>query len=335
MNILITGGVGFIGANAALKFSKDNQIIIFDNFSRKGVGLNASLLQKQTKDITIIKDDIINIPKYPDLIKSLDVIIHLAGQTAVTHSLKNPLFDFTNNALSTITLLEEVRRLNPGIIVLYSSTNKVYGSLTTHHYQKSPSEKKYIDSNFPQGISESESLNFSSPYGCSKGSADQYMIDYYHSYGIRTVVFRQSCIYGPLQQGVEDQGWVAHFTKELIQSHQLKIFGDGYQVRDLLYIDDLISAYEMAINNIEKVKGLAFNIGGGPENAYSLLEVIEMTEKFLGKKANLSFHDPRVGDQLSFVSDNNLIKNKLNWSPKISFATGLSNLIRWQQKFLF
>ena len=336
MNILITGGVGFIGTNTAIYFAKDknNTITIVDNFSRKDVDKNALFLKKNYPRIKIIRTNVVDINKYLDEIKKADVIIHLAGQTAVTTSITNPEKDFQSNILSTFKLLETVRINNPKAIFIYSSTNKVYGDLNQHQLKKNLKEKNYQDVCHPNGIDESENLDFISPYGCSKGAADLYCLDYGRVYNLNTVVFRQSCIYGPHQIGVEDQGWVAYFAKQFLFKKALTIFGDGYQIRDLLYVEDLINVYELAINNIKKVKGQTFNIGGGIKNAYSLLQVIDILENNFGYKIKIGFDKVRLGDQKYFVSKNEKIKKTLGWSPKIDFKNGIKNMINWQKNNL-
>jgi len=325
MNILITGGVGFIGTNTAIHFAKDekNTITIVDNFSRKEVDKNASFLRKNFPQINIIKTNVENISAYIKEIKNADVIIHLAGQTAVTTSIIDPTKDFQTNIYSTFKLLETVRVNNPKAIFIYSSTNKVYGDLSKHKFFS-----------HLKGIDESENLDFISPYGCSKGAADQYCLDFGRIYGLNTVVFRQSCIYGPFQFGVEDQGWIAFFSKQFLFKKTLTIYGDGYQIRDLLYVEDLINAYQLAIKNIKKVSGQAFNIGGGIKNAYSLLQVIDLFEKIFGYKIKIGFDKIRLGDQKYFVSKNEKIKKFLGWRAKTDFKKGVKKMIDWQKNNL-
>jgi len=336
MNLLITGGVGFIGTNAAIFFSKNkkNRITIIDNFSREGVDKNALFLKKNYSQIKIIKTNVIDTDHYLKEIKQTDVIIHLAGQTAVTTSIIDPIKDFQSNIFSTFKLLEAMRNNNPKAIFIYSSTNKVYGDLNNHHFKKNLKEKNYLDLCHPTGIDESENLDFISPYGCSKGAADLYCLDYGRVYGLNTVVFRQSCIYGPFQFGVEDQGWIAFFSKQFLFKKSLTIFGDGYQIRDLLYVEDLVNAYQLAINNIKKVKGQAFNIGGGIKNAYSLLQVINIFEKKFGYKIKIGFDSERLGDQKYFVSKNQKINKILGWKPTTDFNKGIKKLIDWQKNNL-
>ncbi len=321
MKILITGGVGFIGTNSAIYFAKKNhQVILVDNFSRKNVEKNAFFLSKNSPKIKVIKSDVGKIKNYKKEILLADVVIHLAGQTAVTTSIKNPKKDFFSNLYQSFLLLEFIRKNNPQAIIIYSSTNKVYGDL------------KHLKNLSP--IDENEKVNFISPYGCSKGAMDFYFLDYARIFGLKTVVFRQSCIYGKHQLGIEDQGWVAHFSKQFLFKKPVTIFGDGQQVRDLLYVNDLIQAYDLAIKNIKKTAGQVFNIGGGKENAYSLLEVIEILENEYGYKISIVFKKPRVGDQKYFVSKNEKIKKMLGWTPKTGFENGIKKLIDWQRKNL-
>lgn len=325
MNYLITGGVGFIGTNTAIFFAKNknNKITIVDNFSRKEVDKNALFIKKNYPKVKIIRANVLDTNKYIKEIKKADVIIHLAGQTAVTTSIINPEKDFHSNIYSTFKLLEAVRINNPKAIFLYSSTNKVYGDLSKHKF-----------TSHPNGIDESENLDFISPYGCSKGAADLYCLDYGRVYNMNTVVFRQSCIYGPFQYGVEDQGWVAFFSKQFLFKKSLTIFGDGHQIRDLLYVEDLINAYQLAIKNIKKIKGQAFNIGGGIKNAYSLLQVINILENNFGYKIKIGFDKSRLGDQKYFVSKNEKINKILGWKPKTNFINGIKDMINWQKNNL-
>jgi len=267
MNILITGDVGFIATNCAFYFSK-NKIYVVNNFTRYGVKKNAEFLQKNCAGIQIKRVEINNTSGYKDFLIRADLVIHPAVQTAVTTSIKNPGLDFKSNLPGSFNLLESVRKFNPRAILIYSSTNKVYGNLKGHIIKKVVGLKRYFDLCHPQGINENENLDFISPYGCSKGAIDLYYLDYSRIYGLKTVIFRQSCIYRKFQIGVEDQGWVAHFTNQFLNKNPLTIFGDGYQVKDLLYVEDLVRAYNLTIKNINNVKGQSFNIGGGVKNAF-------------------------------------------------------------------
>ena len=325
MRILITGGLGFIGINTALKFAENNEVHVLDNFTRKGNSENLKIINNS--NITVHIKDIRNqndIELVWNEIKP-DVVIHLAGQVAVTTSVSNPREDFEINILGTFNLLECLRKYSPETIFLFSSTNKVYGEYDTQIVE---TEKKYVYKDI-LGINENVNLNFHSPYGCSKGSADQYVRDYNRIYGLKTVVLRQSCIYGPNQFGIEDQGWVSWFTIASNFDKKFYIYGDGKQVRDVLHITDLINLYNMIINNINKCVGKIYNIGGGSENSLSLLELIEFLEKYLDKKLNFEFSDWRHGDQKIYISDITKIKEDIGWTPKINTKEGLHNLCSW------
>jgi CDP-paratose 2-epimerase len=336
MNILITGGVGFIGTNAARAFASDpaNHITLVDNFSRHGVDINARLLKESFGNIEIVNADIREVNSYLSALKKADAVIHLAGQTAVTTSIKDPVLDFESNVRGGFILLEAIRAHNPDAVVIYSSTNKVYGDLAHHTMVKDEARRRYENADFPEGVDESERLNFISPYGCSKGSMDAYMEDYARMYGLKTVVFRQSCIYGPFQMGVEDQGWVAHFSMQFLKGKPLTLFGDGYQVRDLLFVDDLVDAYTRAIERVDTVAGQAFNIGGGPENSFSLLEVIDILKEKTGTEVDVSLDELRAGDQKYFVSNNGKAASLLGWQPTTRFLDGVVEMISWQKSHL-
>lgn len=336
MNILITGGVGFIGTNTALFFGKNkrNKIVLVDDFSRPGVEINAKYLIKTLRNLKIIRSNVNQVERYLAYLKNSDVIIHLAGQTAVTTSIDNPTLDFASNLQGGFALLEAVRVHNPKAIILYSSTNKVYGNMHNHQIKKNDKTFQYEDLCHSRGIDEKEQLDFISPYGCSKGALDCYFQDYHRIYGLNTVVLRQSCIYGPFQIGVEDQGWVAHFAKQFLKKKPITIFGDGYQVRDLLHVNDLILAYGSAIQNIRKAKGEAFNIGGGMKNTHSLLQVVSLLKNITKTSVPLSHQPSRLGDQNYFVSSNIKAKKILGWRPTIGFEKGILDLIRWQQNNL-
>ncbi|MCA9372068.1 NAD-dependent epimerase/dehydratase family protein [Candidatus Woesebacteria bacterium] len=335
MNIIITGGVGFIGTNAALAFlKKGNNVTLIDNFSRDGVDVNAGVIKKRYSQVDIVQTPVQKIDAYLPQLKRADVVIHLAGQTAVTTSIANPRHDFENNITAGFHLLEAVRKHNPQAIVLYSSTNKVYGDLSHHNIVTNKKKHRVENRSCPQGVDETESIDLISPYGCSKGALDCYMLDYARIFNLNTVVFRQSCIYGPFQMGVEDQGWVAHFTKQFLYQNPITIFGNGLQVRDLLYVEDLVEAYKKAIQRIKTVKGQAINIGGGTKNSFSLVEVITMIEKVLGYTIPIHYEKERSGDQQYFVSKNGKVKKLLSWQPKTAFAIGLESLIDWQKKHL-
>lgn len=330
MKVLITGGAGFIGCNSAKRFmDRGDNVTIIDNLSRKGSDINLKWLKTQGV-FNFYKADIRN---YKDILKifkkhkDIDLVLHLAAQVAVTTSVLDPRPDFEINALGTFNLLEAIRELDIKPVFIYASTNKVYGGMNDIEVVRDGNRYRYKD--LPTGIPEDRLLDFHSPYGCSKGAADQYTIDYARIYDICTVSLRQSCIYGTHQLGVEDQGWVAWFTIASILDRPITIYGDGRQIRDVLYIDDLIDCYVASMENIDKVKGKAYNIGGGPDYTMSLLELISFLEERLGKKIKYSFSDWRPGDQPVFICDIRKAKADFGWEPKILPQKGVVELIEW------
>ncbi|UCD83571.1 MAG: SDR family NAD(P)-dependent oxidoreductase [Deltaproteobacteria bacterium] len=331
--VLITGGAGFIGCNAAARFmGKGYNVIVFDNLSRNNSDLNLQWLKEQGKFL-FIKEDIRNHKALKRLFseqKDIDVVIHLASQVAVTTSITYPHDDFEINALGTLNLLEAIRTTKLDPILIYTSTNKVYGSLEDIEVVEEDTRYKYKD--LPNGISEERGLDFDSPYGCSKGAGDQYVKDYSKTYGLKTVVLRASCIYGPHQFGVEDQGWIAWFVIASLMDKNIIIYGSGKQVRDVLYINDLLDAFESIIMKIETVKGHVLNIGGGLNNIVSLKELISIIERKLGKKINYSYRESRHSDQLVYISDISRIEKHLGWKPKVDLNEGLNRLITWLKK---
>jgi CDP-paratose 2-epimerase len=313
--ILITGGAGFLGVNAALHLIDDGwHVTLLDNLSRPGTERNLKwLITRHPTRTTFIKEDVRNASALADHVKSQDAIVHLAGQVAVTTSLVDPITDFDVNAAGTLNLLEAVRLHNPEAPFLFASTNKVYGKLDRNNV----------------ACKESQPIDFHSPYGCSKGAADQYVRDYARCFHMNTVVLRQSCIYGAHQYGTEDQGWVAHFVHSILNDRALTIYGDGTQVRDLLDARDLCALYATVIENIGKTRGEIYNVGGGPANQRNLLEVIEQIGELTNKKPQHSFADWREGDQTYYVSDISKAKKDLGWEPQIPFDRGLNDLIAW------
>jgi CDP-paratose 2-epimerase len=330
MKIFITGGAGFIGCNCAARFlNEGHDVVVFDNLSRFGSEANLDWL-KSKGEFRFIKGDIRDFQALKSYFKEnpeTEAVIHLAAQTAVTTSIENPREDFDVNALGTLNLLEAVKLCKGDPAVIYSSTNKVYGSLD--HLKVALNGSRYELVDLPNGISENAPLDFHSPYGCSKGAADQYVMDYHRMYGLRTVVFRQSCIYGPRQFGVEDQGWVAWFIISAVRGDPLTIYGDGRQVRDVLEITDLIQAFEQAIERVDVAQGAVYNIGGGRENRLSLLELVQMIEHRLGRKIPYRFDSWRAGDQKVYVSDIGKCKDELGWEPRISVKDGFEKLYAW------
>lgn len=327
--MLITGGAGFIGANASLYFARRGwQVTVYDNLSRRGADANMEWLRRQVP-VDLIRDDIRDRAAVERAMRDLraDVVLHLAAQVAVTTSVANPREDFEINALGTFNVLEAVREHSPESFFINASTNKVYGKMEHVGIEERNGRYEYRD--LPQGVDEEQTLDFHSPYGCSKGVADQYTIDYARIYGLRSVTFRQSCIYGPRQFGIEDQGWVAWFTIAAMLGKTITIYGDGKQIRDVLHVDDLVRAYEAAIERQGQTNGQAFNIGGGPGNTMSLQELIAYLEAEYGRKISLIRSDWRPGDQLVFVCDTGKARRMLGWSPKIGVRDGVRQLARW------
>jgi len=313
--VLITGGAGFLGVNAALRMIEGGwHVTVLDNLSRPGTERNLKwLIAEHPAETTFIKEDVRNASALSDHVKSQDAILHLAGQVAVTTSLIDPVTDFDVNAGGTLNLLEATRKHNPEAPFVFASTNKVYGKLENNNV----------------ACKESQPIDFHSPYGCSKGAADQYVRDYARCFHMNTVVLRQSCIYGAHQYGTEDQGWVAHFVHSILNGRALTIYGDGTQVRDLLDARDLCALYEAAINNIEKTRGEVYNVGGGPANQRNLLEVIAQIGELTNTKPEYAFADWREGDQTYYVSDVTKVKQHLGWQPQVPFDRGLLDLINW------
>ncbi len=328
--ILITGGAGFIGTNLALKFVKnsDSAVIVYDNLSRKGASNNIDFLLRQNfRNLEFIRGDIRDVRLLKTAVSGADCVFHLAAQVAVTTSVEEPVEDFEVNAMGTLYLLETCRKYAKDAFFLYASTNKVYGDLSGLKLKEL--KTRYVLADRTNGITEDEPLDFYSPYGCSKGSADQYVRDYHRIYGLKTVVFRQSCIYGPYQHGNADQGWVVHFINQAMAEKTITIYGDGKQVRDILYIDDLMDAYLRVLKNQNKCCGRIFNVGGGVRNSFSLLELIQYMEEILGKKIEVDFKSWRPGDQKVFISDNTNLKKATAWKPRITKQHGIKKLIEW------
>lgn len=329
MRALITGGAGFIGCNLVKNLGEDGwDLVVLDNLSRVGSEKNLDWLRRQLS-LEFVNIDIRNAQELSKIIANhkFDVVIHLAAQVAVTTSVLNPRLDFEVNALGTFNVLEAIRCYSPQTILLNASTNKVYGQLRNMRIQLT--DKRYEFAEHPLGIAETHPLDFHSPYGCSKGSADQYVTDYARIYGLRCVNFRQSCIYGYRQFGVEDQGWVAWFIIAHVLGKSITIYGNGKQVRDVLFVDDLIFAYKCAIDKIDSVSGQAFNIGGGAQNTLSLLELTEYLEYLSKRKVKYSFSDWRPGDQPVYISDIESVHKSLNWSPKVTPREGIARLYEW------
>lgn len=330
--ILITGCVGFIGFHLARYFLESgDKVVGIDNLSRRGCLSNLKTLEASLdKNFKFYKEDIRNFSGIENIFKNegpFDLVIHEAGQVAVTTSITNPREDFEINALGTFNLLEATRLYSPEAFFEFASTNKVYGKMDSLKVVESNGRYEYEDLKY--GVSENFNLDFHSPYGCSKGTADQYVRDYSRIYGLRTVVLRQSCIYGTRQFGIEDQGWVAWFTIAAILNKPISIYGDGKQGRDLLWIDDLVAAYAGLYQNADNVAGKIFNIGGGPNNVLSLNELVDIL-----KNAGVMAQSPvnaewRHGDQKIFVCDISKISSEIQWKPTVTPHQGVDKLIEW------
>jgi len=330
---LITGGAGFIGCNLADRLAREGQnVLILDSLERPGVERNLEWLRRRhPRLIAAVRADVRSQDAVTEAASNAAVIFHFAAQVAVTSSLEDPHADFAVNAGGTLNLLEAARRAD-NVPVIVASTNKVYGNLAEIPLERGADCYLPRDSKLAAtGIGEGRPLDFHTPYGCSKGTADQYALDYARSFGLPTVVFRMSCIYGPRQMGTEDQGWVAHFARCAAADQLISIYGDGRQVRDLLFVDDVVEAYIAAWRRIDQVKGSAFNLGGGPHNAVSLLQVIEHLERLLDRSISVEFFDWRAGDQRYYVSDPSLARQKLGLQPPLGWRQGVAKLTRWLQ----
>ena len=329
---LITGGAGFVGTSLAQRLARqDSHVVVLDDLSRPGVRKNLRWLREhhQTR-LTVFEADVGDPLAVRDALVGVDRVFHFAAQVAVTTSVTDPRSDFAVNLGGTLNLLEEIRRLDDPPPLLFSSTNKVYGdlddvTLTSTSGRYEPKDRSLRT----HGISEARPLSFCSPYGCSKGGADQYVLDYAKSYGLPTVVFRMSCIYGPHQQGNEDQGWVAHFVKKAMHGERITLYGDGRQVRDVLYVDDLLDAMLLAVDDIGRFGGQAFNMGGGSASTVSLLELLELLGELCGVRPDVEFGPWRIGDQRWYVSDTRAFRRASGWRPRVGVADGVERLYSW------
>lgn len=330
MKILITGGAGFIGCNLAAHFIKaGHTVTVFDNLSRRGSASNLAWLRETFGEaFTMVRGDIREANAIAQAALGHAAIFHLAGQVAVTTSVQNPREDFEINALGTFNALEAARLSGSNPIFIYTSTNKVYGGMEDEGVREG--ETRYEFEQLTQGVPETYPLDFHSPYGCSKGTGDQYVRDYHRIYGLRSIVFRQSCIYGIRQFGVEDQGWLAHFAISAALGRGINIYGDGKQVRDVLFIDDLVRAFELALAKIDRTAGQVYNIGGGPASQLSVWrETGPLLEKLAEEPLNVTYGDWRPGDQRIYVSDIRKAKADFGWEPKILPEEGMTRLWSW------
>lgn len=328
--ILVTGGAGFIGSNLVHHLAAaGHDLTVLDNLSRRGAAANLDWLKSELQErFRFVLGDVRDWETVRHVADGVEQIYHLASQVAVTSSVVNPREDFEVNALGTLNLLEAARSVAHDPVFVYASTNKVYGGLEDVGIVEQGSRYRYRD--IPLGVPESAPLDFHSPYGCSKGTGDQYTRDYARIYGLRTVVFRQSCIYGPRQFGIEDQGWVAFLLIAAALGWPITIYGDGKQVRDLLHIDDLIRAYQLAVERIEVTAGQIYNLGGGPDFSLSIwAEFGQLVEEMLDRRVPVRYREWRPGDQRVFVADVRKAERDLGWQPQISPQEGIPRLLQW------
>ena len=330
--VVITGGAGFLGSNIADALATSGQdVLVFDSLTRPRVEENlAWLRERHPQRVHAVRADIRDAARLREALRGSKAVVHLAAQVAVTTSVADPLEDFEVNARGTLNVLEAVRAVAPEAPVLFASTNKVYGKLMPLEAMVQHGERYApIDPAFADGLDEATPLSFYSPYGCSKGVADQYVLDYARVFGLRTAVFRMSCLYGPRQFGTEDQGWVAHFLISALTGRPITIYGDGYQVRDVLYVDDAVNAYLLGIDRIDAMAGRAFNLGGGPNNTLSLRELLGLVEEITGKTPPVSFDQWRPGDQPWYVSNTDALSRAAGWRAEVSVRDGLERLSAW------
>lgn len=335
MKLLVNGGCGFLGSNLVSHgIEMGYYVTVFDNLSRLGATNNLNWL-KSIGDFTFVHGDIRNKNDVETVIKEgqFDAVLHLAGQVAMTTSITNPYKDFEINTHGAINLLDSIRKYSPQTAILFSSTNKVYGDLECYTYEETPTRYKCIE--FPNGFDESVPLDFCSPYGCSKGAADQYMLDYARIFGLKTIVFRHSSMYGSRQFATYDQGWIGWFVKKALEKYEspdhepFTISGNGKQVRDILHAKDMINLYYKALENVDKLCGQAYNIGGTMAQSLSLLELFDLLNDILGIKMVYIQQPPRKSDQKVFVADITKIKDRIGWIPKITAREGISEMVKW------
>lgn len=326
---LITGGAGFVGSNLADSLLEDGEdVVILDNLSRPGVERNAEwLTERHGSALRIEVQDVQDAAAVSRAVAGARRVYHLAAQTAVTTSLEDPGDDLRVNLLGTFNILEAARRRKEPPPLLFTSTNKVYGALAHHAVGKDGD--RYVFADGAAGVDESAPLDFHSPYGCSKGAADQYVRDYARIFDVPTVVFRMSCIYGRRQWGTEDQGWVAHFGRAMLAGDPITIYGDGHQVRDILWVDDLVRAMRAALDNIERTAGEIFNVGGGAGNAVTVQGVVDRLLALTGTDLRVTMSEWRPGDQRVYISDTRKLARLLDWAPRVSIDEGLERLVEW------
>ncbi|PPQ38534.1 CDP-paratose 2-epimerase [Rhodoblastus acidophilus] len=330
--VLITGGAGFIGANLADRLATDGEhVLILDNLSRPGVERNVAWLKRRHHDrVAFHRADIRDIQSCADAVAGAAAVFHFAAQVAVTTSLEQPLEDFSINVRGVLGLLEILRLRAPRTPLIFASTNKVYGDLAAVPLHLQREAYRPVDLSLAlQGVNEKQPLDFHTPYGCSKGAADQYVLDYARSFGLSTAVMRMSCVYGPRQMGTEDQGWVAHLLRRVHAGEPISIYGDGRQVRDVLFVEDAVAAYVAAWKQIGAIAGQAFNLGGGPANAVTLLDVIAQGEALFNRRARVFFLPWRAGDQRWYVSDARRVRAALALAEPLPWREGVTRLAGW------
>lgn len=329
---LVIGGAGFIGSNVAERLlAAGAEVIVFDNLSRRGTERNLAWLQsRHGGGLHVRIGDIRDETAVVDVVKQAGAVFHLAAQVAVTVSLADPADDFAVNAKGTLNVLEALRRHAPATPLLFASTNKVYGALSEVPLMLREGRHVPADARLRRvGVNEDQRLDFCTPYGCSKGAADQYVLDYAHSFGLRAAVLRMSCIYGPRQFGTEDQGWVAHFLIRALGGDPVTVYGDGRQVRDILHVDDAVAAYFAVLDHIDELRGRAFNLGGGPQNEVSLRDVLGEIAAITGADIDVRYAPRRTGDQPYYVTDTQRLCRATGWRPSIGWRDGVRDLAAW------
>lgn len=334
MKLMVTGGAGFIGTNLVSQFLESgHEVTVYDNLARRGSNRNLEWLLRKydaTRGLKFIRGDVRDADGVVAAADGADAIIHLAAQVAVTTSVTDPRHDFLVNTFGTLNVLEAARTSASDPIVVFTSTNKVYGGMDDVRIAERETRYEYVDVPYKDGVDENRPLDFHSPYGCSKGAADQYVRDYHRIYGLRTTVFRMSCIYGPHQFGNEDQGWVAHFAIAAMLGLPITIYGDGKQVRDILFVEDLVRAFRLVIEHPDRASGKIYNVGGGIENTISVWrEFGPALSEIVGRTVSPSVGDWRPGDQLVYVSNTECIRKDLGWSPTVSVRRGIGRLYQW------
>jgi CDP-paratose 2-epimerase len=329
---LVTGGAGFIGTNLTdFLVEEGHRVRIYDSLVRRGVERNLRWLEgKHSRAVEVVIADLRDRGAIAKAVAGAEAVFHCAAQVAVTTSVEDPVDDFGTNVEGTVTLLEQLRRLEDPPPLVFTSTNKVYGSLDGLPLERNGTRWEPADPDLRAlGINERRPLDFRTPYGCSKGAADQYVLDYARTYGLPAIVFRMSCVYGQHQHGTEDQGWVAHFLLRALANEPITIYGDGAQVRDLLHVSDLAPALLLARDNAQRLAATPFNVGGGPANALSVLEVVELIAELQGEEPDLRFAEERIGDQRYYVSDTRRFTSATGWRPQTTPQEGIEQLHAW------